>query len=183
MTFLLQLNAALFPLRKEGDSFQAWRLDDSTLEYSSTVNRLRELLRELENIIQDAPPDPGPRRFGNVSFRTWYKLAEERMDALIEKYLPEQALHFRRSQDTEEVTSKDELKAYLLGSFGSAQRLDYGTGHELSFIAFLASVWKLGGFPNSDSNKEEFGREERGIVLRVVEPYVLSFMNFGRYES
>lgn len=41
-----------------------------------------------------------------------------------------------------------ECKSYLLESFGSSLRLDYGTGHELSFICFLIicekiNVWQL----------------------------------------
>ncbi|KAK5277966.1 Serine/threonine-protein phosphatase 2A activator 1, partial [Cryomyces antarcticus] len=54
-----------------------------------------------------------------------------------------------------------------MGSFGSAQRLDYGTGHELSFLAFLGCIWKLGGFPRTEA-----GVEERGVVLGVIEPYL-----------
>jgi len=30
-----------------------------------------------------------------------------------------------------------ELKAYFLGSFGHPVRIDYGTGHEFSFVTFL----------------------------------------------
>ena len=59
------------------------------------------------------------------------------------------------------ATLVDELKFYLLGSFGSAQRLDYGTGHELSFLAFLGALWKLNAFEEG---------EERGIVVGVVQP-------------
>jgi serine/threonine-protein phosphatase 2A activator len=54
-----------------------------------------------------------------------------------------------------------------LGSFGSPQRLDYGTGHELSFLAFLGCLWKLNFFPRSEQ-----GVEERGIVLGVFELYL-----------
>lgn len=54
-----------------------------------------------------------------------------------------------------------ELKSYLLGGFGSAQRLDYGTGHELSFLAFLASLWKLGAFVEG---------EESMVVIGVIQP-------------
>jgi serine/threonine-protein phosphatase 2A activator len=54
-----------------------------------------------------------------------------------------------------------------MGSFGSAQRLDYGTGHELSFVAFVACLWKLGFF-----NDAKQGDMEREIVLNVIEPYV-----------
>lgn len=34
----------------------------------------------------------------------------------------------------------DELTVYLLGSVGNSVRIDYGTGHELSFIGFLTSL-------------------------------------------
>jgi serine/threonine-protein phosphatase 2A activator len=46
-----------------------------------------------------------------------------------------------------------ELAPYLAGSFGSAQRLDYGTGHELSFLAFLCALYQLGVL-NDNSNED-----------------------------
>lgn len=64
--------------------------------------------------------------------------------------------------------AKDEVSSYLLGGFGSVQRLDYGTGHELSFIAFLGCLWKLGYFKDGQQD----GEIEREIVLKVIEPYV-----------
>jgi len=66
-------------------------------------------------------------------------------------------------------TALDELRHYLVGAFGSAQRLDYGTGHELSFLAFLGCLWKLGGFADGGADD---GEVERSIVLGVVEPCV-----------
>lgn len=68
------------------------------------------------------------------------------------------------------VTAKDEVGAYLMASFGSPQRLDYGTGHELSFVAFVGCLWKLGFFKDG----QEGGAIEREIVLNVIEPYVSS---------
>jgi serine/threonine-protein phosphatase 2A activator len=62
----------------------------------------------------------------------------------------------------------DELRAYFLGSFGSATRLDYGTGHELSFLAFLGCLWQLGGFKDETSHRS--GDIERSIVFGVFEP-------------
>ncbi|CAD6499782.1 BgTH12-03895 [Blumeria graminis f. sp. triticale] len=58
-----------------------------------------------------------------------------------------------------------------MGSFGSSQRLDYGTGHELSFLAFLGSIWKLGGFSDEEA---ETMTTSRNIVICVMEPCVFS---------
>ncbi|TID20616.1 Phosphotyrosyl phosphatase activator [Venturia nashicola] len=173
MTFLLQLNAAMFPLKlTDSSKIQSWELESENTVTSPAVSSLRLMVSKLEAIIDEAPPDPGPRRFGNMSFRKWYRLVEDRADELLELHVPEQVLKFgegeRKSQE-DAVAPKEELKKYFLGSFGSAQRLDYGTGHELSFLAFLGCIWKLGGF---NTNSDPWGAEERGIVLGVIEPYL-----------
>ena len=169
LTFLMQLNAAMFP-RYVQDShghstrLQTWDLDIPLNSFSSTVNRLHNLLNDLDKIIEEVPPDPGPRRFGNVSFRKWFDIVSDQAPALLQFHLPRELLS---KHSTSEVGARSELESYLLGSFGSSQRLDYGTGHELSFLAFLGSIWKLGGFESTAS-----GEEERGIVLGIIEPYV-----------
>ena len=43
-----------------------------------------------------------------------------------------------------------ELKEYLIESFGSYERIDYGTGHELNFYAFLYCMCKLGIYTVDD---------------------------------
>jgi serine/threonine-protein phosphatase 2A activator len=167
MTFILQLNVSMFP-RRPSDStsgeIETWELNGQNLIYSPTVQNLQELLSKLEKMIEEAPPDPGPRRFGNFSFRKWHEIVEARIEELLDKHLPKEVLEFAPPTEGG-VSARDELKSYLIGSFGSAQRLDYGTGHELSFLAFLGSIWKLGGFAKADS-----GVEERAIVLGVIEP-------------
>ncbi|EQK97380.1 phosphotyrosyl phosphatase activator [Ophiocordyceps sinensis CO18] len=64
--------------------------------------------------------------------------------------------------------ARQEVASYLLGAFGSPQRLDYGTGHELSFLAFVGCLWKLGFFKDA----KQGGDIEREIVLSVIEPYL-----------
>jgi serine/threonine-protein phosphatase 2A activator len=167
--FVLQLNRAVFPKIISGtgtgqNSFQSYEIGSSSVQFSETVLQLRQLLAAIGNVIDEVPLDTGPRRYGNLSFRKWYELVEDRATVLLEQYLPSHVLSFSHSS---EVDALVELRSYFLGSFGSAQRLDYGTGHELSFLAFLAGIWKLGGFPPSNS-----GQEERGIVFGIIEPYV-----------
>ncbi|EAT79578.2 hypothetical protein SNOG_13251 [Parastagonospora nodorum SN15] len=166
MTFIFQLNTAMVP-RRQPDSSPAkeWTLNDTDVTFPPIVQNLAKLISTLACIIDEAPPDPGPRRFGNVSFRKWYDMVRERVPQLLEDCLPKDVLDFK---STSETRASEELEAYLNGSFGSSQRLDYGTGHELSFLAFLGSLWKLGAFPASKD-----GDIERAIVLGVVEPYLV----------
>lgn len=184
VTFLFQLNVAMFPQHAatpDSAAVQQWETGLSTTEeYDEPVRQLARLLDRLHAIVDEAPPDKGPRRFGNVSFRTWYAIVEERIPSLLAEHLPAHVLSAGNSNnsnhsDADAVRAQDELAAYLLGSFGSAQRLDYGTGHELSFLAFLGAIWRLGGFPPPPNKVAIAGVEERQIVLGVFEPYVLSF--------
>jgi serine/threonine-protein phosphatase 2A activator len=171
MTFMLQLNRSMIPRKVdhcEGKKYLTWDIGSKFVQFSPTVQKLRDLIAKLESLIADAPPDTGPRRFGNVSFRKWYSLVESRITDLLDEHVPRQVLDFGSSSGPEPHSSAaEELKVYLLGSFGSPQRLDYGTGHELSFLAFLGCIWKLGGFPKTNQ-----GVEERGIVLGVFQPYL-----------
>ena len=73
-------------------------------------------------------------RFGNRAFRVWH----EKVTAEIDTHLStlSKAPGFERSFS--------EIKVYMLESFGSYERLDYGTGHELNFVVFLFSLFKMG---------------------------------------
>lgn len=43
-----------------------------------------------------------------------------------------------------------ELGEYLKDAFGNATRIDYGTGHESNFVAFLCCLYVLGAVGNED---------------------------------
>lgn len=174
-TFLLQLNRAMIPVETTHDngstrSISTWPLGCMDGHMSEPVRRLQSLLRKLESFIEIVPPDTGPRRFGNVAFRRWHSILEAEIDSLFLEYLqPGLDAKWTSSSPltSADKTAQAEVNAYLLGAFGSAQRLDYGTGHELSFLAFLAILWKLGFFREAESYVEE-----RGIVSGVFEMYV-----------
>ncbi|KAM0820063.1 putative Phosphotyrosyl phosphatase activator [Seiridium cardinale] len=171
--FVLQLNRAMCPRKVKGEDgkekVQTFEVGSKfETEPAASVKKIQQILARLESFIDEAPPDTGPRRFGNVSFRKWYKLLEERVPDLLKDHLPESVLTFGSTQGQGSTTAGDELGAYLLGAFGSAQRLDYGTGHELSFLAFLISLWKLGAFKDGQPD----GDIERNIILGAFEPYL-----------
>ncbi|KAL9024453.1 MAG: hypothetical protein Q9180_007896, partial [Flavoplaca navasiana] len=171
MIFVLQLNRAMYPCvrqdeRNSNQIIQSWDIGSPIVVLSDTVRQLKGLIDELNSIIDEVPPDPGPRRFGNVSFRKWYETVEARLPDLLNDHLPQTALSTGKGEGSE-LSAKSELRSYMLGALGSPSRLDYGTGHELSFLAFLGCIWKLGGFDTCSS-----GNEERGIVLGIVEPYL-----------
>lgn len=173
--FIMQLNRAMCPRKIPGpgrrESARTWTLDTlSEKDLPESVKGVREMLKRAGEMVEEAPPDTGPRRFGNVSFRRWWEILEARIDGLMDECIAKEVLEFpaKREGEGEEVGAKEEVKAYLLGSFGSEQRLDYGTGHELSFLAFLGCLWKLGAFKDGKPG----GEIERQIVLAILEPYV-----------
>lgn len=161
VTWILMLNVSMFPRKNAEGKVTSFPCGRPTAEPSSMVTQLRSLIAELDQLIEQHPPDTGPRRFGNIAFRSWFATLEKNIDDLLKQYTPQKL----QNSSTEGISPLVELKAYMLGSWGSAQRLDYGTGHELSFLAFLACLWKLGAFAEAEE-----GVEERSIVLNVIQP-------------
>ena len=84
-------------------------------------------------------------RFGNKAFRTWMDRiiasADEDIGTIGNTGNPE-FKNFKRAIP--------ELKAYLIDSFGSYERIDYGTGHELNFFVFIYCLCKLGIYTVDD---------------------------------
>jgi len=175
MTFVLQLNRAMVPLKDDAGTTHTWPLNGPHLTLSDNVRQMASLIQSLRSIMDRAPPETGPRRFGNVAFRTWYKAAQESAIELLKDTLSE-AVWTHVEGEAERGKLEKELEAYLLGGFGSSERLDYGTGHELSFMAFLGCVWKLGGFAQAPE-----GVEERGIVVGIIQPYALVIGTYSTY--
>ncbi|KAI5852815.1 hypothetical protein DFP73DRAFT_589878 [Morchella snyderi] len=157
-TFILHLNASVSPLDHSTNALRNpahYTLVSETIAVSPAVQNIIDLLHALDSLVAQAPPEPGPRRFGNVAFRKWHDLVASSVPTLLDQHLPPHiASH---------PGARAEILPYLLGSFGSAQRLDYGTGHELSFAAFLCCLWVLAGF--------EPGRDEIALTLRCFDAY------------
>ncbi|KAK3945636.1 Serine/threonine-protein phosphatase 2A activator 1 [Diplogelasinospora grovesii] len=196
MLFIFQLNRSLCPRKKTAGSsaptptptpgpprararadpnVQTFTLSAGRNSDIEPIKKLRELLKKVDAIIDEAPPDKNAgRRFGYAQFRDFYALLEQRADSLLKEYLPQHVLGFSTQQQPPEsgegrVGPMEELKAYFLGSWGSQQRLDYGTGHELSFLVFLGCLYKLGAFQDDSRDTDEISRS---IVFGVIEPYL-----------
>ena len=98
------------------------------------------LSKKIEGILEkwllmiktDFSPVKTASRFGNPAFRSW-------LDCIQTQALPElkkTGLFDSFSGENDETLIK-EAASYLSNSFGNWQRIDYGTGHELHFLAFL----------------------------------------------
>ncbi|KAA1107642.1 Serine/threonine-protein phosphatase 2A activator 1 [Puccinia graminis f. sp. tritici] len=101
----------------------------TSLEQSPTVRAVVGIFERLDQWITEIPLDPTPQRFGNKAFKIWgHRLESEA-----------QNLHSQAGVITEyHKPIETELLHHFKTSFGSFGRLDYGTGHELSFLAYLS---------------------------------------------
>ncbi|KAI9029909.1 hypothetical protein CLU79DRAFT_733109 [Phycomyces nitens] len=104
-------------------------------EVSDQTQRILEMLKTMDGWIDEFPPLENPQRFGNKAFRLWLGKLEKCGPELLRETLPE-ALHVAIPE--------------LQGGFGNGTRIDYGSGHELSFCAFLCGLVMLGAFKPDD---------------------------------
>jgi hypothetical protein len=100
---------------------------------------LADMLNDFEKWVTETPPLKQPMRFGNKAFQTLQKKVADNADPILAKILPEEL-----------KGAIIELKTYLVDSFGSNIRIDYGTGHEMNFIMFLFCLKELGLYEASD---------------------------------
>lgn len=125
-------------------------------QVSPAVQKLIEMLDKFEKLAIESPPIEQPQRFGNIAFRTWFQKLKDSATTSLMEVLPK-GLH----------DAIPELLPYLLDSFGNSTRIDYGTGHELSFIFFLMALFKIEALNKSD---------ELAVGIKVFNQY----LNFAR---
>jgi len=114
---------------------------------------LYELLGKYDNLIDEVPPEVQPMRFGNKAFKTWLDKVRENYEEDMKNVLK-----------TEELQKAiPELEPYLTEAFGHHERIDYGTGHELSFLGFLLCLYKIGVY-----TEEHF----QGLVNKIFQRYL-----------
>lgn len=151
-------------------------LEECPEKVSPTVRNVRALLETAEAWVDEYPAIGTSSRFGNPAFRDWCKrLAREvRVSSGLDEKEKEELKGEGEGADAK--TGNDgtllwfvpkearvELGGYLSASFGSAKRIDYGTGHELSFLVFLLSLYKMGLLGEED---------HRNIAILLIWRYI-----------
>ncbi|KAM1316646.1 hypothetical protein ACFX13_020401 [Malus domestica] len=133
------------------DSIRAKKISDPCHQ-SDVVNTLVSILETLIQWVDEIPPTQQAARYGNVSFRSWHERLSETSHSLMLQFLPEH-LH----------PSTIEIVPYFTDSFGNPSRIDYGTGHETNFAAWLYCLARMGVI------KEE---DYPAVVARVIVKYL-----------
>ncbi|ORZ26351.1 putative phosphotyrosyl phosphatase activator [Lobosporangium transversale] len=141
MSYILALNTAVLD-RKVSDP----------LPESESIQKILTLLETLDSWIALVPLKSDPQRFGNLAFRDYIRMVEQKTTSLLEELLPP-SLHL----------AVPEITPYLTQSLGHGTRIDYGSGHELSFVAWLCCL-EIIGFLHQ--------RDHPAVVLRVFVRYL-----------
>lgn len=142
-------------------------------ENKSCVDGLLYVLNQLNNLIDQTPPRQESRRFGNLSCRDWH----DKMNDMLESTLTEKIVLSDKESGHSGLIFK-ELTYYLSNAFGSRMRLDYGTGHELSFFAFFIGLIEVGALKFESLTAQQiltifskyFDLARRLILLYNLEP-------------
>jgi hypothetical protein len=113
--------------------------DDMPSPIPESILKLVAFLNSLHDLIDEIPPIQQPMRFGNKAFRDWHA----RLLVLVPEFLSDLL------PDSLKGASK-EMGPYLYTSFGNETRIDYGTGHETTFVVFLLIMFKLRLVEQSD---------------------------------
>lgn len=126
---------------------------------NENVEILIELFQYLNKLIDETPPLKGPTRFGNFACRDWHDKID--IIPILKKFKFPQELSSSNNNSSKSNIDGFLLESsyYLLNSFGSKIRLDYGTGHELSFLAFIGSLIEFKILNHPTTTEEINGKE------------------------
>ncbi|XP_047320241.1 serine/threonine-protein phosphatase 2A activator [Impatiens glandulifera] len=133
------------------DSTRGRKISDPCHE-SSTISSIVSILETLSQLIEEVPPVAQSSRYGNYSYRTWHSRMVDDADKFMLSFLPDDL-----------ASATVELVPYFTDSFGNSTRIDYGTGHETNFTAWLYCLARLGLI------KEE---DYQAVVSRVFSKYL-----------
>jgi len=117
----------------------------SNMAPSPAIGSLLSILIEIDSWIREIQPVKENVRFGNPAFRIWQEKLADESTSLLERILPENM--------PQREAIRTELNGYFIQSFGNSSRIDYGTGHETTFVAFLFCLAKIGVCRQEDAKQ------------------------------
>ncbi|KAK3001536.1 hypothetical protein RJ639_021079 [Escallonia herrerae] len=120
------------------DSIRGRKLSDPC-HVSPTLTTIVSILQTLIQFVDEIPPVQQSARYGNLSYRAWHERMSDKAEPFMLQFLPE---------DVRSATV--ELVPYFTDSFGNSSRIDYGTGHETNFAAWLYCLARLGVIKEKD---------------------------------
>ncbi|KER19530.1 phosphotyrosyl phosphate activator protein, partial [Opisthorchis viverrini] len=142
---------------------------------SQGIQSVTELLQQLEKRIETFPAEEQPQRFGNKAFRSWFNWLKANAADLCKCLLfDKNGITAPTISDLSFEEAIAEVAGYLIESVGNATRIDYGTGHELAFIAFLFCLFKLGvlQIPALGASKTTLLNDYAAVGLVVMPVYL-----------
>jgi serine/threonine-protein phosphatase 2A activator len=116
------------------------------------VQKLIESLQKLAVMVKETPSVSHDVRYGNPAYRDWFDKMKDAAPEIIYDVL---------GDEIGEATV--ELIPFFIDSFGNRSRIDYGTGHETTFVSFLYCLFCLGVLKEEDC---------RAVVVRVFKTYL-----------
>lgn len=106
--------------------------EPSSAPATPSILLLLALLDHIHQSILSTPLHTTSQRFGNTAFRAFHAQLLLSLPTLLAPLVPPSlSVHL------------PEISHHLVNSFGNPTRIDYGTGHELSFLAFLTILHSL----------------------------------------
>eukprot|EP01134_Creolimax_fragrantissima_P000078 CFRG0078T1 len=140
-----------------GDSVRGLKISDCEAP-SKNIESILKLLNILDEWVDRIPPETQPQRFGNRAFKVWAARLEQESAELVKGLLATSS-----DNNSKVIQYNAEIAVYFTEGFGNATRIDYGTGHELSFMAFLCCLMVVGVVTEKDA---------QGLVLSVYKKYL-----------
>ncbi len=118
------------------------KANNSDCQVSKTVESILSSLETLNVLVDEVPPTDTTSRYGNKSYRVWSSRMEETAPQLMKAILLSTSLDLHKALAENEDCCK-ELAIQFSSCFGNNTRIDYGSGHEASFLWWLCHLHVL----------------------------------------
>lgn len=121
-TFILALNEAM----------KRRKLSEPCEPINPVIVRAVNVIERLGGWMKEYPlaPEISLSRFGNIAFRGWFDRVASESSSLMKEIVGGEC------EDWQLL----ELSTYFKEAFGNRTRIDYGTGHELDFVAWMCCL-------------------------------------------